>query len=111
MAAGDHIYVVGTIQGIPFQHHGIDAGDGSVIHLCAGDGARVTLKDSSERFSVRRTSIQEFANGREIFVKQHSDGRNGEQVVKEAEKRIGECGYNLLEGNCEHFATACATGR
>ncbi|MFO0940309.1 MAG: lecithin retinol acyltransferase family protein [Pirellulales bacterium] len=110
MARGDHIYVEDSLRGIPFQHHGIDVGDGYVIHLAPEDGARVTLRDQSERFAVRRVTLEEFAADRSVKIRTHHKQLSADEVVAAAEKRLGQCGYSLLEGNCEHFATACATG-
>jgi Lecithin retinol acyltransferase len=111
MARGDHLYVKDTMGGIPFQHHGIDMGDDTVIHLAPIDGSRVTLRDASERFAVRRVSLKEFSNGRPVKVRQHAQRQEVEVIVKTAESMIGKAGYSLLEGNCEHFASLCVTGK
>lgn len=110
MARGDHIYVEDSVRGIPFQHHGIDVGNGFVIHLAPQDGTRVTLRDHSERFAVRQVTLEEFASGRSIRVRIHRNQLGADAVVAAAESKLGQSGYSLLEGNCEHFATACATG-
>ncbi len=110
MARGDHLFVEGRLRGIPFQHHGIDVGDGTVIHLAPSDGARVTLRDNTDRFSVRQVTMEEFAEGREVKVRHHADARDADSIVAAAEAMLGNNGYSLLEGNCEHFATLCATG-
>jgi Lecithin retinol acyltransferase len=111
MARGDHIYVEDCLRGIPFQHHGIDMGDGTAIHLAPLDGARVTLRDSSERFIVHRVSIEQFAASRTIKVRKHADHLTADEVVAKAESLLGKTGYCLVEDNCEHFATLCTTGR
>ena len=110
MARGDHLFVEGRVRGIPFQHHGIDVGDGTVIHLAPADGARVTLRDATDRFAVRQVTLEQFAEGREVKVRHHADARDADSIVAAAEAMIGKNGYSLLEGNCEHFATLCATG-
>ena len=33
-----------------------------------------------------------------------------QETIKRAESRLGECDYNLLFDNCEHFALWCKTG-
>lgn len=111
MARGDHIYVRSLLGAIPFQHHGIDMGDGTVIHLAAASGGRVALRDVSDTFSVRRDCWEEFCQGRVPQVVEHADAREPEDVAVQAENWLGKTGYNLLHGNCEHFATFCATGR
>lgn len=111
MSRGEHIYVDGWCAGIPFQHHGIDMGDGTVVHLAPEAGARVTLRDSSGRFAVRRVSTDEFAAGQTIRVVRHADGLPSDQVVSRALAMVGQTGYSLLGGNCEHFASSCATGQ
>ena len=111
MAKGDHIYVRHTHLGVPFQHHGIDMGDGTVIHLAPTDGPRVALRDSSAKFKVRRVSLEDFQGDHELHQVAHSDALDPEQVVINAEHHLGQTGYHLFESNCEHFATLCATGR
>ncbi|MEM8736006.1 MAG: lecithin retinol acyltransferase family protein, partial [Planctomycetota bacterium] len=111
MARGEHIYVQSSLNGLPFQHHGIDMGDGSVIHLAPASGARVTISDTSGEFTVRRDSLDDFCRGEQPIVFEHVDARDAELICQEAEARLGESGYHLLENNCEHFATDCATGR
>ena len=37
--------------------------------------------------------------------------RSPKEVVRNAEKRIGEKNYSLTDKNCEHFATQCKTGK
>lgn len=111
MARGDHIFVSSTVRGIPFQHHGIDMGDGTVIHLAPASGARMTLRDDSGEFCVRRDSYEKFCLGCVPSKMEHFDARQPDDVVAAAEASLGKAGYSLLDGNCEHFATLCATGR
>lgn len=111
MARGQHIFVRGFLRGVPFEHHGIDMGDGTVVHLSPEGGARVALRDSTNRFRVRRTTIEQFSEGRPIQVRKYASCLDPEVIASNAEARIGQTGYSLLEGNCEHFATLCATGQ
>lgn len=110
MARGEHIYIRGMVHGIPFQHHGIDMGDGTVIHLAPADGARIALNDPSDRFAVRRDSMERFSNGQAPSVRRHAAGLPLDEVAERAERYLGKTGYSLLDGNCEHFASFCATG-
>jgi hypothetical protein len=111
MARGQHIFVQTQFRGLPFQHHGIDMGDGTVIHLAPTRGARVTLHDDSDEFSVRRVSMEEFCVGQVPQKVEHLDERDPETIAQAAAASLGRSGYSLLDGNCEHFACECATGR
>jgi hypothetical protein len=99
------------LGGIPFQHHGIDMGDGTVIHLAPTDGLRLTWRDTSEYFSVRRVALEQFAAGRRLRVRAYPQPRQPDEIVAQAESMLGKSGYSLVEDNCEHFATLCATGK
>ncbi|MBX3423147.1 MAG: lecithin retinol acyltransferase family protein [Pirellulaceae bacterium] len=111
MARGDHVFVENDWGGWLYEHHGIDMGDGTIIHLGPLDAPRIALKDSSQRFAVRRVSWHEFSAGRPIWTRRHPEQLDPETTVRTAESMLGCTGYSLLEGNCEHFATACATGQ
>jgi len=101
MTRGLHIYVL-AMNGL-YQHHGISCGDGTVIHHPGG----LHNKSNSD---ISRTSIANFANGRDVFIFPHFTGDPPEFVVKRAESKLGEAGYNLFNNNCEHFAVWCKTG-
>ena len=99
---GDQIYVYRNLwdfDGV-YQHHGIDCGDGTVIHY----------RKPSE--IVERTSLATFTRGNLVSVKQYIKGFCfvPNVVVSRAESRLGEDKYNLLFNNCEHFANWCKTG-
>jgi hypothetical protein len=102
MARGDQIYVMRPFAGLAgvYEHHGIDCGDGTVIHYRKTDVA-----------TISRTSLAAFAQGNRIFVKQFPVAFIPDIVVQRAESRIGEQQYNLIANNCEHFATWCKAGR
>lgn len=102
MALGDQIYVYRpliNLDGI-YQHHGIDCGDGSVIHY----------RKPSE--IVEQTSFKTFTRGNRVYVREYLEGFCfiPDIVVQRAANRLGEQKYNLLFNNCEHFATWCKTG-
>lgn len=102
MARGDQIYVYReylNLKGV-YQHHGIDCGDGTVIHY----------RKPSE--IVERTSFETFSRNNPVYVVQYTNGFCfiPDIVVSRAESRLGEQKYNLLFNNCEHFATWCKTG-
>lgn len=100
MARGDQIYVFReflNIQGV-YEHHGIDCGDGSVIHY----------RKSSE--TIERTSMAILTEGRKVYIKHYTTCFIPDAVIHRAMSRLGEREYNLLFNNCEHFATWCKTG-
>ncbi|HBL09906.1 MAG TPA: NC domain-containing protein [Cyanobacteria bacterium UBA11162] len=100
MARGDQLYVhreLLNLQGV-YEHHGIDCGDGTVIHY----------RKPSE--TIERTSLATFARGNKIYVKQYPTCFIPDVAIQRAKSRLGERKYNLLFNNCEHFATWCKTG-
>lgn len=134
MARGDHIIV--PRLGKLFTHHGIDCGDGSVIHFTSDTWA-------SPR-SVQRTTLRDFARGADVEVRDYSgffrrlnrpqdlprrlqirlrkefsrlfdaDGDvtvfGPDAVIARAESRLGRVDFSVMLNNCEHFATWCKTG-
>jgi hypothetical protein len=134
MARGDHIYVE-RINGV-YAHHGIDCGDGSVIHY--------TSKSWRHRPRVQHTTATQFAKRGKVQIKDYDGFLNTlrstgslqqktsyqiylllsrfrgielekhdwspEAVIARAEARIGEQAFNIVFHNCEHFATWCKTG-
>ena len=100
MARGDQIYAIREIVGIPYEHHGIDCGDNTVIHYSKSDEA-----------SIARTTREQFARGSRIYTKSQPTAFIPDVVVDRAESRLGERQYDLFFNNCEHFADWCKTGR
>lgn len=100
MARGDQIYAIREIVGIPYEHHGIDCGDGSVIHY----------RKTGEAV-IARTSRAAFARGGPIYVKAQPTAFIPAVVIERAESRLGEQQYDLFLNNCEHFANWCKIGR
>lgn len=100
MTRGDHIWV----RHGAYTHHGIDVGDGTVIHFAGKPGFRM------KSAQIVQTPFSEFCKGRTIHIKRYSPFIDRETVVRRAESRLGEAGYGLLRNNCEHFATWCVTG-
>ncbi len=93
MAKGDHLYVSRRT----YTHHGIDCGDGTVIHYREGE-------------AITRSSRPYFALGETIRVKPYLTSDPPDVVLKRAESRLGERDYNLVFNNCEHFVSWCKTG-
>ena len=88
------------LMGIPYQHHGIDGGDGSVIHYRKVGTA-----------TVSRTSFEAFAQGKPVYTLPQSVSFIPDVVLNRAESRLGEQRYNLFFNNCEHFANWCKIGK
>jgi hypothetical protein len=102
MAVGDHIKVR-RLGGL-YTHHGIDLGDGDVVHL-SGE----PLHRKSAR--VCRVTMEAFLKGEKALVVRHRGKvRDPEDVVATALEHLGEAGYDVWNNNCEHFAWFCKTG-
>lgn len=102
MAAGDHIKVR-RVGGL-YSHHGIDMGDGTVVHF---SGEPTRLRDAQ----VCRVGMAEFLQGEKPRVVRHGDReRPPEEVLRVAEELVGSQDYSVFFNNCEHFATHCKTG-
>lgn len=104
MARGDQIYVMRPLAGFGgvYQHHGIDAGDETVVHY---------RKASDDDAMVSRTSFETFSWGNPVYTVHQPLAEAPDQVMERAISRLGERQYDLLFNNCEHFATWCKTGR
>ncbi len=103
MARADQIYVMRPLVGIDgvYQHHGIDYGDGSIIHY----------RKTGDQAIISRTSFETFSWGNLVYPVHHPLVDSADVVIERAESRLGEEQYDLFFNNCEHFATWCKTGR
>ena len=103
LRAGDVIFT----DHVLYQHYGVYAGEGRVIHY-AGENSHF-----GRDVGVRETSFEQFAGGGKCSVVQFvgSQPFSGKETVNRARSRIGEKSYNLIFNNCEHFALWCKTGR
>jgi hypothetical protein len=100
MAKGDHIYVK---RGL-YDHHGIDAGGGWVIHYTG------EVKNKSGA-AVRRTRMSAFSQGGKVDTVEYGAAVNRpDEVLARATSRLGEATYDLAFNNCEHFARWCKCG-
>lgn len=100
MAKADHIHVR---RRAGYTHHGIDCGDGTVIHY-SGE----PLQKSSA--VVCRTDMETFLKGGRLQIRSYSCCDNADAVISRAKSRLGQRDYALLSNNCEHFAEWCKTG-
>jgi hypothetical protein len=101
MAHGDHLYV--ERMGGLYSHHGIDCGDGTVVHYWPDE---VPLSSS-----IQRTTLEEFAEGGLVEVQAYAACDPPEVVVGRALGSLGAGGFDPWTSNCEHFAVWCKTGR
>lgn len=106
MARGDHLFVYAW----GYSHHGIDCGDGTVIHFDGGPWQVLLGGRAGGEPVVCRSGWDEFHQNRPIFVRQHEIVFPPDEVVRRAESRLGETDYRLFRNNCEHFAVWCKTG-
>ena len=104
MALGDHLFVYSW----GYSHHGIDCGDGRVIHFDF-DPQRKLLSTILNRdlSKIRETTVEAFSRGRTIHVRNYDRCDDPETVVARARSRVGESGYHLFGNNCEHFSVWC----
>src|SRR5438046_1534939 len=101
MARGDHVFVPRWL----YSHHGIDVGDGTVIHYTGTPFEKVAAV-------IARTSMDEFARGETVSVRHYRERQyDSERTVARAMSLLVERAYWLPGNNCEHFATWCVTGR
>ena len=85
-----------------YSHHGIYAGQGTVLQY--GGGLR--------RGPVEEVSLWRFSQGRQIWIRPGAGGlRDRPEVVRRARSRLGENCYHPLRNNCEHFCEWCVRGQ
>lgn len=96
---GDHV----SVSRGAYSHHGIFIGEGTIIHY----SGEVLNKTGA---SVRSSALDTFASGRTVTVVQYGACDAAPVVVRRARSRLGECDYELIGNNCEHFARWCKTG-
>lgn len=109
MSLGDRLRVERRLSGstVAYMHHGIDIGDGTVVHARPDD-----FRNPLAGGRVERASMAEFAGGGEVLVTVEPPASYApETIVARAISHVGREGYCPVIDNCEHFATWCATGR
>lgn len=108
---GDHVAVKGTMDGKPYYHHGI------FLSHTAGVAHYGHVNQTEARVQI--IDLFYFMGGgagvRNIFRVTHKGARSGEEAAKTAEYLADRSGshsvYDILNNNCEHFATKCKTGK
>jgi hypothetical protein len=106
MARGDHLFV----YCFGYSHHGIDLGNGNVIHFDSGPWRKLVSHNTDAPPTIRETTMHQFARGREVQVRLYHLLDDPEIVIERAKRRLGEEGYEMFNNNCEHFAVWCKTG-
>jgi len=86
-----------------YRHHVIYVGSGRVIH-----DAGLTLH---RRGCIEEVSLDDFIGNRPIHLGTAPDEARGHDIVLRARSRLGECRYDLLKNNCEHFLQLVSAGR
>lgn len=107
MITADHLSSPRSIKGIPYEHHGIYIGKRKVIHY-SGFSNGLGSKPDGE---ICEASVKEFESGEGSQVVRYTRSFAPEEVLRRAHSCLGECDYNLVRNNCEHFAVWCKTGR
>ena len=98
---GDHI----KVRRKYYSHHGIYVGNDQVVHY-SGE-----VKDHRHA-RVSLVSLEDFLEGGVLcLVTYPRPAYPPEAIVARAKSRLGENEYNLVFGNCEHYATWCVTGK
>ncbi len=90
-------------QRLGYTHHGIYAGNNSVIHYSG-----LAEGPLSGGGPVERVSLREFSGGPKVRIKEHPNATfSGDEALNRAHSRVGETDYNLVFNNCEHFVNWC----
>ena len=106
--------IIATWRGRYF-HYGIYAGDEQVIHFWQPVEKGIMeegIARSWATFICSKTSMKEFA-GKHDVARGFATYRwqfSPEVTVARAHRLIGQTEYHLLENNCEHMVSWCATG-
>lgn len=88
---------------IIYDHYGVYVGDLKVIHFTDGEVRETSLKNFCTMPS-QRISIMGF---KPSLIR----GVNRKKCVERANKAVGMNNYDLIQHNCEHFATWCRTNK
>jgi hypothetical protein len=89
---GSHLVTRRTL----YSHHGIYVGGGRVVHYAG-------FAQGFRRGPVEEVSLRHFAHGHGIRLRHDRRCFDGCDVVARARSRLGECHYDILRNNCEHF--------
>ncbi|XP_010027159.2 uncharacterized protein LOC104417611 [Eucalyptus grandis] len=119
LTPGDHVYTYRR-YGL-YTHHGIYVGAGRVIHFTR-TGVNETSLDSFRQEGEDLRSLHSYGYGQpllEYWLARWGahptlpNTKSPEQVINKAWELYGSDNfgeYDLINNNCEHFATFCRTG-
>ena len=112
MARGEHFFVWRNCRGIPFQHHGVDLGDGTVVHFTDGKGGVAGPTGDFANFEVCQTAMEVVTRGGRdrVYIVEYTNRLTPDDTVQRAIGLVGRRGYDLLFDNCEHLAVWCVQG-
>lgn len=97
---GDHLKISKAL----YSHHGIYAGDNTVIHYSG-------LSDGIQTGPIEEISFSRFSAENEYTVVDHDNRKySREESVLRAQGRLGENAYSVTGNNCEHFVNWCIDG-
>lgn len=99
---GDHIFV--RRKGLLYSHHGIYAGDRTVIHF---KGVEREKRDPT----VIMTDIDTFLDDGKLRRRKYKKRLPHSETLRVAREHLSKKGYSLAFNNCEHFASYCVTGK
>lgn len=99
---GDHIFV--RRKGLLYSHHGIYAGDRTVIHFKG-------LEEEKRDPEVIVTDIDVFLDRGKLRKRNYKKRLPPSETLRIAKEQLSNKGYSLAFNNCEHFASYCATGK
>jgi Lecithin retinol acyltransferase len=85
-----------------YRHHGLYAGRGRVIHYAG--------HTRYPRGCIEEISLADFAGNRPLQVGGAPDSLRADDILRRARSRLGECRYDVLSNNCEHFCNWCQVG-
>jgi hypothetical protein len=89
------------------MHHGIDCGDGNVIHY-TGEVLEVLRANNAK---IEISSMVNFLDGGKLKIEEYTVCSPVADIMDRAYSRLNEQSYSLTFNNCEHFARWCKTGR
>ncbi|XP_036000690.1 phospholipase A and acyltransferase 3-like [Fundulus heteroclitus] len=101
-----------------YEHWAVYVGDGYVVHLLGPDGSlssSSTINLPIGKNNVLKQKLLEVVSSDEWVINNLHDEemqpRPAEVIVREADKLVGSSrSYNVVEYNCEHFATELRYG-
>lgn len=107
-----HVFVWRTYRGVPFQHHGVELGDGTVVHFTDGHGGIARPGSGAKNFRVCQTPWIQFSPDGPAMIHRvpHAAPLAAEKIRRRAARMVGRMDYDLITNNCEHFACWCVTG-